>query len=310
MKTPLFVRKQSGGMFTVVNETDTTGNLFWVDSGSATKANSVGSGQNPDKPFSTIDYAVGRCTANNGDRIIVMPGHTETITTDGGLAIDVDGLTIVGLGEGDQRPTISITTLAAASMIISGAGTVMRNFRWSVGIDAATDPFQISAAGCHIYDIEIIEASACEALDLISLNASATRCHLHDIIIRGRNTTDGDALNAIHLDGCDDVVIHDIHAYGGDWSEGVIFNEGDEALNLTLYNLLLETAAPEDISIQVDTNATGNMYNIYCVLSDDAANIDECIVPGKMHQFDPILVVNADGEKAIEWPGTDSVDEA
>ena len=35
-KTELFVRKTSGGVFTVVNESVTTGNIYFVDSGSST----------------------------------------------------------------------------------------------------------------------------------------------------------------------------------------------------------------------------------------------------------------------------------
>jgi hypothetical protein len=99
-KTELFVRQQPGGVFSVVNQAVTTGNIFFVDSGSATGANSVGAGQNPDAPFLTIDYAVGQCTANNGDIIYVMPGHAEVVAAAAGLDLDVAGITIVGLGSG------------------------------------------------------------------------------------------------------------------------------------------------------------------------------------------------------------------
>jgi hypothetical protein len=43
------------------------GNVYWVDSG-------AGSNGNPgtfSQPFSTMDYTVGRCTANNGDMVMV-----------------------------------------------------------------------------------------------------------------------------------------------------------------------------------------------------------------------------------------------
>jgi hypothetical protein len=44
-RTELFVRKQSGGMFSVVNQALTTGNIFFVNSANGT--NSAGYGQNP-----------------------------------------------------------------------------------------------------------------------------------------------------------------------------------------------------------------------------------------------------------------------
>lgn len=278
--------------------------VFWVHSATGSDGN-----KGTDRsPFKTLDYAVGRCTADRGDIILVKPGHTETVSTDGGLAIDVDRIEIIGLGAGDTRPLIDIGTDVAAAMITSGAGVVMHGFRVLIAKDAATDPIQFSGAGGEFFNWEIAEASAVEALDLLSISPGGTRTILHDMVIRGRNTGDGDALNAIHLDGCDDVQIYNMDITGGDWSEGVIFNQGDEVLNIRLHDLILGTKAPEDLTIVMDANATGEMWEIKNILFDNAANIDECIVDGKLHSFDPILVVNADGEKAIEWAGTDSVD--
>lgn len=76
-KTPLFSRHQPGGVFTIVNETLTTGSIFFVHSG--TGVNALGGGRNPDAPLATLDYAIGLCTANKGDMIFVMPGHAETL---------------------------------------------------------------------------------------------------------------------------------------------------------------------------------------------------------------------------------------
>jgi len=280
------------------------GNIYWVDSTAGTYS---GKGSH-DAPYTTIDAAVGQCTANNGDLIMVKPGHTETVSTDGGLAVDIDGVTILGLGRGDQRPLISIGTDVAAAAIISADNVVMAGFRFSIAIDAATDPIQISGAGGEFCDWEVIEAASCEALDLISVAATGTRTKLHDIKIKGGNTGDGDALNAIHLNGCDDCEIYNIDAYNGDWSEGVIFNEGDEALNIRIHDCVLQTKATEDLCIVLDSAATGEIYNLKCILAQDEANIDECLSIGDCHAYDPILVVNADSEKAIEWAGTDSTD--
>lgn len=310
-RTSLFYNRQSGGMFSVEDMALNTGNRWFVDSGNTSRgANAAGFGKSPDAPFLSISYAFSSDSvqADNGDIVFAMPGHTETISTDGGLTADIAGIEIWGLGVGDARPAISIGTLAAAAMVITGAGINMHGFRISIAKDAATDPIQISAAGVHFHHNEIIEASACEALDLLSVAADANRVVLHDLKIRGRNTGDGDALNAIHLNGCDDCEIYNIHAYNGDWSEGVIFNEGDECLNVHIHDCILQTQAAEDLSIVLDSAATGEIHDIKCILKDDAANIDECLSIGDCHAFDPILVVNADSEKGIEWPGTDSVD--
>ena len=280
------------------------GNILWVDSGSGAD---TGKGTH-NQPFATIDYAIGRCTADNGDIIMVKVGHTETVATDGGLAVDIGGVSIIGLGEGDARPLISIGTLVAAAAIVSADGCVIENMRFSIAIDAATDPIQITGSGNIMRYCEVIEASACEAIDLISIGADANRNILHDLRIRGRNTGDGDAHCAIHLNGCDDCEICNIHAYNGDWQESVIFNETDECLDVHIHDCILQTQAGEDLCIVLDSAATGEIHDIKCILKDDAANIDQCLSIGDCHAYDPILVVNADSEKAIEWPGTDSTD--
>src|SRR3990167_8953647 len=76
------------------------GNIYWVNSN--TGAN-TGKGTR-ERPFATLDYAIGRCTANNGDIIMVMPNHAETITGAGGLTFDVAGITVIGMGSYNNRP--------------------------------------------------------------------------------------------------------------------------------------------------------------------------------------------------------------
>lgn len=312
MKTPLFKRREKGGTFTVAGNRVTTGNIWWVDSGNtSTGANAVKYGQNPDNPFLSISYAFSSdlVQADNGDIIYVMPGHTETVATDGALTADIAGVTIVGLGKGDARPVISIISDTAAAAIFSGTGIVIDNMRFSMGMDAATDPIQISGDGCVMENCEIIEATACEALDLISV--SGDRCVLHDLKIRGRNTTDSDALCAIHLVGTDDIEIYNIYAYGGDWKEGVILNEGTLAARANIHDCTLRTEANEDLCLIMHANATGFIGpNINCILVDNAANITEAVAGAKMYFFQPIHITNADGEATMETTITATVDGA
>ena len=121
MDTKLFVRKQSGGMFSVVDKSFTPGSIFYVDSGHSAASDGAGFGQNPDKPVATIDYAVGLCTASQGDVIFVMPGHAETISSATSLVADVAGVSIIGLGRGSLMPTLTFTTAATALLSVTAA---------------------------------------------------------------------------------------------------------------------------------------------------------------------------------------------
>lgn len=105
------------------------GNIYWVNNSSVLPEGGIGgSNGNPGtylKPFSTIDYAIGRCKADRGDIIMVMPGHAETVTSTS-IAMDVAGVVIVGLGTGTKRPTLTFST-AAATITVSAANCAVQN---------------------------------------------------------------------------------------------------------------------------------------------------------------------------------------
>src|SRR2546429_6146542 len=86
------------------------GNTFFVQSTNSNAGDSAGHGDSPDAPFSTINYAITKCTADQGDVIVVLPAHVETIVGAAGLALGTAGITILGVGSGRQRPKLNFTT--------------------------------------------------------------------------------------------------------------------------------------------------------------------------------------------------------
>lgn len=210
-KTELFVRQQAGGMFAVVNESITTGNIFFVDSGSETTSDSVSSGQNPDAPFATIDYAVGRCTASNGDTIYVMPGHAETIIGAAGIAADVAGISIIGLGVGNNRPVVTISSTDNSGTITVGADNVkIANLVIVCNDDGLTNAIVVTGDNSDI-DIEFQDTSASiEAATAVRLD-TANNAKLK---LKYLGFSTGNAVvSAVRLDDCDNVTI-DINGYG------------------------------------------------------------------------------------------------
>jgi hypothetical protein len=94
--------------------------------------------------MATVDGAMGKCTANNGDKIIVLQGHTETVTSSS-TTLDVAGVEIICLGEGQDMPTFTFSTAAAtinvgADSIKWNGGSFIANFA-----DVAA-PFTVGAA--------------------------------------------------------------------------------------------------------------------------------------------------------------------
>lgn len=87
----------------------TTGNIWFVDSG----ASSGGNGLSPEGAFQTLAAAISAATANNGDVIFLMEGHAETLATAAVIDNSKAGLTMIGLGNGGNRPTFTFTAAAA-----------------------------------------------------------------------------------------------------------------------------------------------------------------------------------------------------
>jgi hypothetical protein len=155
---PLFDGRPVGA-FTAVGP---IGNVFFVDSGV-----DGASGTSPNEAVGTIDEAIGMCTANNGDVIYVMPGHTEAVTSTS-IACDVAGVTFIGLGSGAMKPVLTFG--ATDSRInVTAANCTWQNFRFHATIaDVVTAVLHATAATNTRYlDIEFF-ATAGSAFNFIN----------------------------------------------------------------------------------------------------------------------------------------------
>lgn len=114
------------GVLSADNFPATQGNSFYVHATDGTDA--AGQGTRPSQPLASIDYAIGLCTANQGDKIYVLPGHAETISGATSLVADIAGIEIIGLGHGADTPTLTFTA-AASTISITAASVKMSNFR-------------------------------------------------------------------------------------------------------------------------------------------------------------------------------------
>lgn len=169
VRSALFARKTPGGIYTVENVYETPGDVYFADSTHADKADSVGSGRNPDKPFSTIDYAIGQTTASKGDVIYVMPGHAETITAAAAIDADVAGVSIIGLGKGDNKPTITYGTATTATIKLNAKNLLFRNFRLVCNIDSLVKFLDVNQSYVTVEDCDFVTSSTKEALSFVNL---------------------------------------------------------------------------------------------------------------------------------------------
>jgi len=138
-----------------------TGDYWFVHSGTGSDLAGGNQGQRPDKPFATLQYAVELCTANKNDVIVVMPGHAETTTAAGtGINLNVAGISVVGLGNGANRGTLTLGTNVTASIGISAANCTIENLIITSAIDDCAVAITVTAANATIKKCSFLEETA------------------------------------------------------------------------------------------------------------------------------------------------------
>lgn len=281
------------------------GHVFWVHSGTG----SNGSKGTFDRPFASIDYAVGRCAANRGDIIMVKAGHTETVSAAAGLALDVAGIAIVGMGTGSMRPTVNFTTAVGADMNVDAANITICNILFTGGIDALTGPIDINAADCTLINIETRDVTG-QATDFIVTDDNCDRLFISGWVHRGAAAAGADT--AITLVGGDDWAIENFWIYGN-FAVAGIENVTTAANRVRIGGgtspnfIWTENAA--DVAITMVAASTGFIGpNINIMLQDNAANITEALVGAAMQFMQPLNICNLAGESSMQTNITASTD--
>ena len=234
------------------------GSTFWVDSVNGADGN-PGTFQ---RPVATIDAAVGKCTASRGDLILVKAGHLETLTTASALAVDVIGVSIVGLGLGNNRPQLTLTPATTGVVLIafSAASTSIRNIICIAGLDAVTTPILVSAAGV-VLDIEWRDGSSLiEAATAILTTAAADNfiANLKYIGFPAGNA----CVSPIKLVGCNNGLIN-LDFYGLA-STAVVEFATTLSNNIEIYGYVYNSGDTTGVKLVVDTITNSLWFaNVY-----------------------------------------------
>lgn len=176
------------------------GNVYYVDSGATGAVDDTSHGGSASRPFATLDYAIGRCTANNGDQIHLMPGHAENIASATGCVFDVAGVKVVGHGSGSLRPTLTLTTATTATISITAANVWIENLLVVGNFLNIASAFTVAgtADGLTIKNVETRDTSAVlGALIQFSLATGLTDVTFDGYVHRNGTTLTAPATNVI-----------------------------------------------------------------------------------------------------------------
>lgn len=141
------------------------GQVFFLNnSGVLPQLGISGSDGNPGtylKPFATLSYASSQCTANRGDVIMVMPGHSETISSASALTLSKAGVLVVGMGSGTKRPLFTLDTANTATINVSAANVGFVNCQFVANFLAVAACFTLTtAAGFSLSQCSFKDTSA------------------------------------------------------------------------------------------------------------------------------------------------------
>lgn len=239
------------------------GKVLYVDSTNSKAVNSEQAGKRASAPLATIDYAVGLCTAGAGDVIVVLPGHTETITAAGGITVDVAGVSIVGVGVGRARPTINYTTSTAGTFLVSAANVLVQNLVFRpLGVDAVASAVSITGADCSFVgnEMELADSGAQATVGILTA-ATANRLRILNNFIYG--STDSGTATAIRIVGGVGHIISGNTIMGSYTANlGGIENNTTATTNLLIENnTIVNRSALSTKAIVLDTSTTGVVRN-------------------------------------------------
>ena len=117
-----------------------------------------------------------------------MPGHAESVAAAGGIAIDVIGAQVIGLGVGSLRPTLTLGTATAATVTMTAANTSLKNFIFSAHLDNIATAIGVAAKDVTIENNEFRdESNALHFLTCVTTSAVANACDGLTVINNKRN---------------------------------------------------------------------------------------------------------------------------
>lgn len=199
--------------------------VYYLDDGTGSDAND---GKSWSTAFATIGTAIDATTANNGDIIYVAAGFAQTITgvgTTTDFDVDTDGISIIGLGQGVDRPTFTMdTSTANAQCYVTGVDCKLENLVFLGTLASLAELINVNADGLQVINCEFDDDGTDEPLSCITIDTSDTTGGSRTVI-KGCvfDMTSGGACNTGILINKDlhDIVIED-NTFKGDYAVACI----------------------------------------------------------------------------------------
>lgn len=260
---------------------NTLGNVLYVHSGTG---DDNLTGKTPQTAVATLAAALDLATAGQGDVIVLLPGHNETVGN-ASYALDVAGVYILGIGSGEDQPQFNMNH-ANAEFSVSANGITLDNVRISADVTSV-------AIGVEIEDgvdyttirnclFDVVTAGTDEFTAAIHMVNDNTGTLIEDNVIDQGIAA---AVAAIHMDADTDKTVIRRNRVYGDYSTACILGDTTLSTNILIEDNLLVNGVGGNINsepgIELLTGTTGIISDNYivCNLATKAAAIvaDTCL---------------------------------
>lgn len=257
------LRQWAEGMQGRVGSNLGTGSIFYVDSGVVNE----GDGSSWENAKDTLQEAVDLCVVNRGDVIKVAQGTAEDVATAAAIDVDCNGITIEGVGNGDERPEFSLTT-NLSTFQVSASDVTLYNLRFkgakTSGGSAQGVDVLATANGYRILGCEFRETSNdTELVKMLNITANAD-----EGVIAGNRfigeTGGGDAV-AITFEGGSDKTVIAYNTLIGDWSGYVVDGTTAASTEISVYGNYVHNAdTGAGKTIAFNSSTTGGIFGNQC----------------------------------------------
>lgn len=300
-RTALFSRQTPGGFNDYLSIARHPGDIWFVGSTVVGAADAEGWGYSPDAPFLTLVYALTRCTASQGDVIYLLPGHVETVVT-AGLAINVAGIAIRGIGEGLLQPIVDLTEAIGTTVTVSGASVEFEGVFFRANFEDITVAITLAATDATFRKcrFEGVLADTHNAVIWIQDGAAATTDR---ITVEDCKFVDYDAANthAINFAGTGTQHVFRRNRLIGSWSTYAIGGAGAIIAADISDNYVYNISAGADVGLSLAAATTGVCMNNRISTGQASASQITAAGLGKCQNYGGLI---GDNNGLLEPPAT------
>lgn len=213
---------------------------------------------------STLNAGLARCRAGKGDVVVVLPGHTENVSTADFFSSLVAGTQIIGVAPTNNlMPTFTFTA-TAATFLLDVAGVTLTGLKFAVGIDEVVNMITVSADSCVIQDcfFDVGTASNMDSDTPLILATGATNCKVLNNEFIGTSTAVNTNIISVTGTGVNAFNISHNFIHASVASSGLIALSGTSTGFRIGYNILhnVSGTAPNGVS-HADTALVGTIHD-------------------------------------------------